>query len=413
MDKNQLIELVVNPNNIVTKSNRMIEAEYSMTPMEFKVVQTVFSNIQPNSPRGVPFKFPIRQFMDMLDLKGESGYSHLKKTTLSLFKPIQITVDGETKQLSWFQLVNYNEKEGTITIEVNSFWHDFLYSLDGNFTSYKLFNITHLSSSYSPRLYELLKMRVGLNSEKEYSIKELKAKLGIEDGKYPKFGNFKQRVLIPAQKELKEQSDIYFEFKEIKHGRATTHLRFFIYRNARNKIIEPQVDVASNTHTQLLKYGFTKEKADELLGQYAEERILANINYMKVKKQTSNVNNDAAYLITAIEKDYANSTTKRTNYDKFDEDMAKKNKNDHENVEEYLVELSNKTPEEFEITLLNIIEIRKKLNSTEETIHKDLIQNLTNYQVAQEKIKGTVILPKKFKDPLIKKLCKEVIVNLS
>lgn len=419
-DKKELIELVVNKNNIVTKSNRLIEAEYSMAAMEFKVVQTVFSNIQPTSSRHSVFKFPIRQFMDMLELKGESGYSQLKQITLNLFKPIEITVDGETKQVSWFQLVNYNEGTGTITIEVNSFWQEYLYSLEGNFTSYKLFNITHLSSSYSPRLYELLKMRVGLNGEKEYSIKELKAKLGIEEGKYPKFGNFKQRVLLPAQRELKEQSDIFFEFEEIKHGRATTHLRFFIYRNNRNKVIEAPIGPNVSLKSQLLKYGIKEERVDELISQYAEARIQANIDYTMKQNENSEVKNIAGFLKSAIEQDYAGQAKRKPaermgNYDKFDAEMAKKNANENDEASEHerLAELAKKKPTEMEEIWLEIMALSRKVKRDEEAIRGDITRNLTEYQAAQEKIKGGVILPSKFKNPLIKEICKEVIFKMS
>lgn len=415
MDNNQIIELVVNKNNIVTKSNRLIEAEYKMSATEFKIVQTVFSNIQPNSAQDAAFVFPIRQFMDMLELKGESGYSELKKITLNLFKPIQITVDGETKQLSWFQLVNYNEKSGTVTIEVNNFWKEFLYSLEGSFTSYKLLNITHLTSSYSPRIYELLKSRVGLNSQRIISLKELRAKVGVQEGQYPKYANFKQRVLLPAQKELKAQSDIYFDFNEIKHGRSVSHIEFIIHRNNHNKVIEPKIEKKETTQGTLLKYGLSKEIVEELMKKYSEQRIVENIEYTIKRNDSSKINNIAAYLKTAIEKNYASQVVetkqKRSkDYDKFDEEMAKKNKND-EKVEDY-ERIVHKTPEEFEQMLVEIMEMRTRMGVGVEVVENDLKRNMHSYQIAQDKIKGSLISPNKFNNPIVKKVCMEVIQNL-
>lgn len=415
MDSNQIIELVINKDNVVTKSNRLIEAEYKMTATEFKIVQTVFSNIQPKSDRHSTFVFPVRQFMDMLGLKGESGYAELKRITLNLFKPVQISVDGETKQVSWFQYVNYNNKEGTVTIEVNSFWQEFLYSLEGNFTSYKLLNITRLNSSYSPRIYELLKARVGLNSQRILSLKELRAKLGIQEGQYPLYANFKQRVLLPAQRELKAQSDISFDFKEIKSGRAVKHIEFIIHRNNQNKIIEPELEKPSSAKKALMALGITKEAVEELVKKYDEKRIMDNIDYTRKRNNVSKINNLAAYLKTAIEKNYAKEVTspdqRLGDYDKFDKEMAEKNKNDTRKEEAWEGYVSTDA-EKVEELLVTVIEAKKKWKASEEAIERDVRGILTNFQTARKNVDGKYVSQTKFKNPLIKKICKLVVKEL-
>ena len=74
-----------------------------------------------------------------------------------------------------------------------------------------------LKSSYAIRIYELLKQYEKLQ-ERTFLLDELRKMLGAEDI-YPAYGNFKQRVLLPAQKELKKKTDISFEIEEIKKGR--------------------------------------------------------------------------------------------------------------------------------------------------------------------------------------------------
>ncbi len=68
--------------------------------------------------------------------------------------------------------------------------------------------------------YEKLKERVFL-------LVDLRKMLGAEDF-YPAYGNFKQRVLVPAQKELKKKTDISFEIEEIKEGRQVEKIKFII-----------------------------------------------------------------------------------------------------------------------------------------------------------------------------------------
>lgn len=411
MDEKQLVELVVSQNNIVTKSNRLIEAEYRMTATEFKIVQTVFSNIQPNSSEHSTFIFPIRQFMDMLELKGNSGYAELKKITRNLFKPIEITVDGETNQVSWFQLVNYNEKSGTITIEVNSFWQEFLYSLENNFTSYKLFNITHLSSSYSPRIYELLKSRINLSPKRRITLKELRAKVGVADDQYPKYANFKQRVLLPAQRELKEKSDIHFEFTEHKLGRSVHSIEFHIYRNSTKKAIEPIVMNHSDLESQLSLFGLTEEAIAKLLESYDEQLITANIRYTQKRMETTAIQNPAAYLKTAIEQNYAETAKKAawSERDQRDAELVKqlKEKGEGEDTGGW----TNTSPEEFESLLLEIADLKQKYSS-EKQIRETLKDNMVKFQQGKEQKTGNLISPSTFTDPLIKEICKEALKSL-
>jgi len=55
--------------------------------------------------------------------------------------------------------------------------------------------------------------------------------LGIEK-KYKYYGNIKDKIILKAQKELKEKTDIAFEFIEIKEGRKrVVGIIFVIFKN--------------------------------------------------------------------------------------------------------------------------------------------------------------------------------------
>ena len=90
-----------------------------------------------------------------------------------------------------------------------------------------------LKSSYAIRIYELLKQYEKLH-ERTFLLTDLRKMLGVEDI-YPAYGNFKQRVLVSAQKELKKKTDITFEIEEIKSGRRVTKIKFLISTTNKNK----------------------------------------------------------------------------------------------------------------------------------------------------------------------------------
>lgn len=417
MDKADLLELIISKNNTVTKSNLLIEAEYYLSPTEFKLIQTVFSNVQPGDTSTSRYIFPIKQFLEMLDLKGRSGYAELKKITFNLFKkPISITIDGETTQLTWLSMVNYNDRKGTITIEVNKFWEKYLLSLTNNFTSYKLFNITNLKSSYSLRLYELLKSRVNLNSVRVITLKELRAKMGIEDTKYPKYANFKQRVLIKAQEELKAESDIYFDFKEIKKGRSVDKIEFLIYRNrvATETTGQVTINAVIEEDNSLASFGLSAKSIEKLTERYTKEQINDNALYTKMKMLEGEIDNPAAYLVAAIENNYASAASnKKTNskvasekeIDKQDKQLENLKVNNHEFENKRL----NKTPSEIESHLLKVKEVKELLDASEEETEKEIFKQLSQFQEYQDQHFGKFISPNEFQNPYIQQVCKKVL----
>src|SRR5690606_31316286 len=83
------------------------------------------------------------------------------------------------------------------------------------------------------RIYELLKQYEKIQ-ERTFLLSDLRELLGAENI-YPAYGNFKQRVLLPAQKELKNKTDISFKLEEIKNGRRVVKVKFIIQSVKQNK----------------------------------------------------------------------------------------------------------------------------------------------------------------------------------
>jgi plasmid replication initiation protein len=75
-----------------------------------------------------------------------------------------------------------------------------------------------MESIYGIRIYELIMSLEGTSFKRTFKIDYLKRMLGIED-KYKLFGDFKKKVLIPAQNDINQYSDINLEWELIKTGR--------------------------------------------------------------------------------------------------------------------------------------------------------------------------------------------------
>jgi len=102
------------------------------------------------------------------------------------------------------------------------------------------------------RIYELLKQYQKIGKRK-FQVQELKEVIGVIEeidvnGKkkykdnYPLYGNFKQRVLLKAQKDLKQYTDIHFTFDQIKRGRSVAEIQFYIFQNKPERVDEEGVN---------------------------------------------------------------------------------------------------------------------------------------------------------------------------
>ncbi|MDA2213865.1 MULTISPECIES: replication initiation protein [Bacillus] len=220
-------DLQIKENNIVSKSNTLIEANSRLNLVEQKILLCLASNIEPNDRDFKTYTFPIKQFHDLLGLNGSTKYTELSKITKELLsKVIEIRVGEELIQVSWLSSAIYNRNKGTIDMRFDPLLKPFLLELSSKFTSYRLANVVKLKSTYAIRIYELLKQYEDLR-ERTISLENLRYYLDAMDV-YPNYANFKQRVLKPSQKELNKKTDISFEFEEIKLGRKVQKIRFII-----------------------------------------------------------------------------------------------------------------------------------------------------------------------------------------
>lgn len=193
------------------------------------------------------------------------------------------------------------------------------------FTKYKLGNVIHLKRIYSIRIYELLKQYEKIG-KRRFDIPTLRNTLGIKDNEYQQFCDFRRWVLKVAQQELAEKTDIAFEWEEEKKNQKCVAITFIITKQEREQPTkeeeekeehlifeqEPASEVitepALNELTErLVAMGVTRSTAEEITAEYVIDRIEQAITYTQDKQQEGAIKNTAAFLVTAIKKDFTDA----------------------------------------------------------------------------------------------------------
>src|SRR5690606_37966893 len=232
---------------MVTQRNELIEARHvnPLTVREQKIVLTMVSMIQPNDEDFKDYRISIKEFSEMLGLEGKAKYTELKAITKDLMsKSIEIPrADGGWLFANWISSAEYQKGEGIIALSFSPKLLPYLLQLKNTFTSYRLSNILSLKSTYSIRLYELLKKWQHLGKW-ECPIELIREKMGANSKAYSLYGNFKSKILLPSIKELNDQTDLFIEYKEIKKGRKIERIEFTITRAPEKEILLSQPNKA-------------------------------------------------------------------------------------------------------------------------------------------------------------------------
>jgi plasmid replication initiation protein len=215
----------------VVKHNKIVDAGYSMTIYEQRVLLSCIAKI--DSTKALDdshiFEVSVDDIADLIDLRKDAVYEHLKQTCDKLFKrEILIELQGKNEKIRtlktrWVYGIGYVENEGKIQLRFTPEIMPYLTQISRDFTQYKLSNILKFKCNYSIRLYELICR--WMNAEHTVDLVWLKDKFQLND-KYPVLADFKKRVIDPAIAEINLHSDMNISYAQIKTGREVTAFKF-------------------------------------------------------------------------------------------------------------------------------------------------------------------------------------------
>jgi len=217
----------------VIKGNPLIEAKFELTPIQTKLFLFLLAKLDTTKNSFEPMIVVVKDFQKFIGSKGDSLYHHLKKEVEKMIgKRVYYKDDGVELNSSLISGYMYLEKEGAFLVEFPSLLKPYLLQLKENFTVIDIRNILGLDSSYAMRFYEICKEKERFKTF-EYTVEHLKEMFSIEN-KYKNYFDFKVKVIVQARKELQENSELYFDFDEIKQGKKVVSLRFKVIKNKKN-----------------------------------------------------------------------------------------------------------------------------------------------------------------------------------
>jgi plasmid replication initiation protein len=161
-------------------------------------------------------------------------------------------------------------------------------------------------STYGLALYENCIRYQNIDQTPWFDISQFRKLMGVEEGKYLIFRDFKRRVLDKAIEEVNKYSSLRVSTKIQKQKRQVVAIQFHIQHGAAK--VEKE-DAAKNIPlSQQLKesFAFSKLQIEETLTNFDENYILEKIEIIESSPSFRNgkINNVTKYLLSALSEDY-------------------------------------------------------------------------------------------------------------
>ena len=337
---------------LVVKDNALNQYTFYKSPVQLKILAHLITEIR-DDPNKIKYTLSIKELLT--DFWGtKENYTQLKNVCRKMGQMVEIPKEKGFKFSALFYDINTDEN-GLIEFEVNPNLKPYLLNITNNFTAYDRSKISHLKSFYSIRLYELLKQyqdKTGGGWWK-VTLDKLKEILKISEKQYKLYGHLKDKVILVAQKELYEKTDIKFTFEEQKKGRRIDVLTFYISPNNKiKKDINNSIDNSLKKEQTVLSKYIKKESykilseflkidntfIDEIYKKYDEKIVLENATYTLEELKKDNIKTSiGGFLRQALKNNFASQmslTSIKKEQRKIKENEAKSKKYKTDKIEE-------------------------------------------------------------------------------
>lgn len=208
----------------------------------------------------------------------------------------------------WRPLVSRFDVEDSdlVSISVDAHLAPYLIDLRKHFTKVDVIEVAMLSSQYSKKLYMLIKS-FEYKEQDRITLDILKSALGISDIKYYQdFKNLNRKILLPAQKEINNKSDICVNWESIRYGRRIGALEIKVKKNSKHQPKLPLVEeITDNIPTEIRvyldSYGYSNDDyISQLIKSYGADVILISIQIFDRRMKSTSIKNKAGLFHTRI-----------------------------------------------------------------------------------------------------------------
>jgi len=220
------------PGTLVKKSNQLVRSKIVIASVDAsRILANLVACINSDDTEfNKVYNVALKDFFPDRSGRGYFRAKSICKELLYAHAEIENIATGKERirLIPFFRQIDY--EHGIISAEFNSNMKPLLLELKKCFTEYNLLEYLALPSTYSQRLFEILKSWSGL-PEVVLSVSELHRLLGSPESLQANFKDFRRRVLEKSHKDILAHTHLRFEWEPIKVGRLLKRYDLFFLKN--------------------------------------------------------------------------------------------------------------------------------------------------------------------------------------
>jgi plasmid replication initiation protein len=303
----------------VRQSNTLIEASYKIASVgEGRLIRALIGQIQPTDEDFKYYRVSVSDFARLFDITDQTAYEQIKKAADELTgRKIKIEKGQSWLFMNWLSSAEYIQGNGYVELCFDKKLKPYLLQLKGYFTQYELENVVTFRSSYSIRLYELLKaeqFKAGKTGKfsKTFEYESLRQTLAIADNEYSQFAFFRVNVIEIAVREINATSNL--EITQIdypKTGRKISHIVFHCEQARQTRLDvdgpAPVIEAVAKEREHpedvrdLIAMGIDEATAYKWRKKYGVMRLTRNLAYTRAMQKAEKIRDSlTGFLARAI-----------------------------------------------------------------------------------------------------------------
>lgn len=298
--REKALEAISKDPNRIIKTNPIINARFDITTVQMKVFLKIIASIDQSKDDISEVQISVAELQKFVGRTSKNIHKYLQEELVKL-KQRNIFYEDEHIRLDTNLLssIIYYKKQGFFSFEIPKALKPFLLQIKENFTVFDIRNMLFLESIYAMRLYEYCK-EFERFKQFEIDVEEIKERFGIAD-RYKNYFDFKLKVINQARSELMKNSELYFDFEEIKEGKKVVRLRFTIIKNNKfftkeNTELSKEVDGKVLEIIDLVRMYVSDSTVKTWFEKYPYEQIKKGVEYSLNQAKNGGIKDVGAYL---------------------------------------------------------------------------------------------------------------------
>ncbi len=212
--------------SLVVKDNALVNASFKLDLIEQRLIILAITEAR-ETGTGIDsdshLTIHASKYIETFGGERQAAYKALKSASETLFfRYFSFTSLHETgvkhHRSRWVSDIAYQDGTASVDIRFSPIIAPLITRLEKHFTSYDIEQISHLTSKYAIRLYELLIAWKNTRQVVSFDLQDFRDKIGLDTDEYKTMSNFKKFVLDVAVSQINEHTDMTVSYQQKKKG---------------------------------------------------------------------------------------------------------------------------------------------------------------------------------------------------